>query len=157
MWRRDSDGDPEILLVHPGGPFWAGKNDHAWSIPKGEFVPDQEAPAITARREFAEEMGSELPRDGDLIALPVVKASGKHIYPFLIRGDFDPATLLSNSTVIEWPPRSGKQLSIPEVDAAAWVRLDEAERYLHKGQAKVAELVRGVLLDSGSEVFDDLA
>ncbi len=156
MWRSDPDGDPEILLVHPGGPFWAGKNDHAWSIPKGEFVPDEEAPVECARREFAEELGSALPGDAELTALPIVKASGKHIYPFLIRGDFDPATLASNTTVIQWPPRSGKELSIPEVDAAAWVRLDEAEKYLHKGQAKLVELVRGVIVDPGCEILDDL-
>lgn len=156
VWRLNPDGDPEILLVHPGGPFWAGKNDHAWSIPKGEFVPGEEAPVDCARREFVEEMGSVVPGGGELIALAVVKASGKHIHPFLTRGDFDPANLASNSTVIEWPPRSGQELTIPEVDAAAWVRLDEAERYLHKGQAKVAELVRGLIVDSGGEIFDDL-
>jgi predicted NUDIX family NTP pyrophosphohydrolase len=142
LWRSGDDGEPEILLVHPGGPFWSGKVEHAWSIPKGEFDPVSEAAEECARREFAEELGTALPTAVDPVPLAVVKASGKHIHPFLVEGDFDPSRLVSNTTEIEWPPRSGRRVRIPEVDAAAWVRLAEAERLLHKGQAGLPALVR---------------
>ncbi len=133
--------------MHPGGPFWKGKNEHGWSIPKGEFELDAEEPEACARREFAEELGSSLAKDAALTALATVKASGKHIYPFLVNGDFDPTTLKSNTTEIEWPPRSGERITIPEVDAAAWIRLDDAQGFLHKGQAKIAALTRAALTD----------
>lgn len=142
LWRSGEDGEPEILLVHPGGPFWSGKDEHAWSIPKGEFDPEVEDAEDCARREFAEELGTALPSAVGLVPLAVVKASGKHVHPFLVPGDFDPSSLVSNSTEIEWPPRSGRRLTIPEVDAAAWIRLADAERSLHKGQAGLAALVR---------------
>ncbi len=146
LWRSSrEDGHPELLLAHPGGPFWKGKNQHGWSIPKGEFDPDEEKPMHAARREFAEELGSAAPEDDELLELPVVKASGKHIYPFLARGDFDPESLVSNMTEIEWPPRSGTRISIPEVDAVAWIRLESAREYLHKGQARIVEHVRAEL------------
>lgn len=145
LWRAGDDGSIELLLVHPGGPYWKGKNEHAWSIPKGEFDPDLENPADCARREFAEELGSELSVDAVLIELPVVKTSGKHIHSFLSEGDFEPSTLQSNATEIEWPPRSGVRIVIPEVDAAAWIRLDEALNYLHKGQARLVDKVASAL------------
>jgi predicted NUDIX family NTP pyrophosphohydrolase len=142
LWRRGDDGNPEILLVHPGGPFWRGRNDHAWSIPKGEFDPAVENAQACARREFAEELGTAVRTAASAVPLGVVKASGKHIHPFLIRGDFDPSSLVSNTTEIEWPPRSGRRMTIPEVDSAAWIRLADAERLLHKGQAGIVALVR---------------
>lgn len=145
LWRSGPDGSPEILLVHPGGPYWQGKNEHGWSIPKGEFDPERELAIDCARREFAEELGTELGPDVTAVELAVVKASGKHIHPFLVAGDFDPDTLVSNTTEIEWPPRSGQRIVIPEIDAAAWIRLDEAERFLHKGQAKLVALVTAAL------------
>lgn len=127
--------------MHPGGPFWKGKNQHSWSIPKGEFELGDEDPEACARREFAEELGSQLQDDAELTALAIIKTSGKHIYPFLVNGNFDPATLQSNTTEVEWPPRSGERITIPEVDAAAWIRLDDAQGFLHKGQAKIVPLV----------------
>ncbi len=149
LWRETSlEGEGEVLLVHPGGPYWAGKNEHAWSIPKGEFAPGDEVPEACARREFAEELGTTIAADVKLTALPIVKASGKHIYAFTAELDFDPATLRSNTTEIEWPPRSGQILKIPEVDAAAWIGLADAERFLHKGQAPLVGLVRTVLRES---------
>ncbi len=144
LWRAGADG-AEILLVHPGGPYWRGKNEHGWSIPKGEFEPGREDAEACARREFEEELGSPLPADAAMTALAIVKASGKHIYPFLVNGQFDPASLRSNTTEIEWPPRSGKRIIIPEVDAAAWIPLDQAQRFLHKGQAKIPGLIEAKL------------
>ena len=144
LWRT-ADESVELLLVHPGGPYWKGRNEHAWSIPKGEFDPEQEDAMACARREFAEELGSELSTDASLTALPVVRASGKHIHAFLAQGDFEPSSLRSNMTEIEWPPRSGKRLAIPEVDAAAWIRVGEATSYLHKGQAKLVDHVMAAL------------
>ena len=140
LWRKGVHG-VELLLVHPGGPYWQGKNEHGWSIPKGEFDPVTEDPETCARREFHEELGSPLPADEPMTALAIVKTSGKHIYPFLLQGDFEPTSLRSNTTEIEWPPRSGKRITIPEVDAAAWIPLAEAQRFLHKGQAKIPVLV----------------
>ncbi len=145
LWRCGGGGDVEVLLVHPGGPFWTGRDEHAWSIPKGEFDPAFEDPAECARREFAEETGTELPPSAELTLLPVVKASGKHIHAFLVRGEFDPAKLRSNTTEVEWPPRSGRRITIPEIDAAAWVPLAGAERYLHKGQAPLVGLIGSAL------------
>ncbi|MFW2380407.1 MAG: NUDIX domain-containing protein [Acidimicrobiales bacterium] len=145
LCRTADDGSTELLLVHPGGPYWNGKNEHAWSIPKGEFDPDLENAVDCARREFSEELGAELSLDGGLIELPVLKASGKHIHPFLAEGDFEPGSLQSNTTEIEWPPRSGQRIVIPEVDAAAWIRLDEAIKYLHKGQARLVDAVASAL------------
>ncbi|MBT8241105.1 MAG: NUDIX domain-containing protein [Acidimicrobiia bacterium] len=141
LWRTGEGDSVELLLVHPGGPYWKGKNEHAWSIPKGEFDPQREDPEECARREFAEELGTEVPLHTELIELPVIKASGKHIHSFLAPGDFEPSSLRSNTTEIEWPPRSGHRIVIPEVDAAAWIRLDEAVHYLHKGQARLVDHV----------------
>lgn len=129
--------------MHPGGPFWAKKDEHGWSIPKGEFEPPEE-PRAAAVREFTEEMGSA-PPEGPYVALDIVKTSGKWIYPYLVEGDFDPSTLRSNLITIEWPPRSGSQLEIPEVDQAQWFKLTEAETKLHKGQVEVVSRIRTVL------------
>ncbi|MEM9562965.1 MAG: NUDIX domain-containing protein [Actinomycetota bacterium] len=145
VYRPGSRG-PEILLVHPGGPFWAGKDDHAWSIPKGEYDPDAEDAETAATREFAEELGHR-PPDGDRIELPAFRAGKKRIRAWLIAGDLDPDTIESNSFELEWPPRSGQMQRFPEVDRAAWFDLDEAETRLHKGQRPLVELVRRALAD----------
>ena len=134
LYRRTAAGI-EIFLVHPGGPFWAKKDEAAWSIPKGEIDPgeDQEA---AARREFAEEVGT-LPA-GPLLPLGSFKQSGgKTVVAFALEGEFDPAALVSNTIEIDWPPRSGRRLTIPEVDRAAWFSLDEAATKLHLGQRPI--------------------
>jgi predicted NUDIX family NTP pyrophosphohydrolase len=114
-WR---DGEPELFLVHPGGPFWKNKDDGAWSIPKGEIDPDEE-PLKAAQREFLEETGQ--PIDGTFIPLDPVKiASGKVISAWAIGHDVDASAVRSNTFEIEWPPRSGKKQAFPEVDRAAW-------------------------------------
>ena len=128
-WRRSG---LEVFLVHPGGPFWAGKDQGAWTIPKGEFAAAEE-PLAAARREFAEETG--FAPDGEAVALqPIRQAGGKLVQAFAIEGEADPARLESNRFVIEWPPRSGRRQAFPEVDRAGWFGLAEARQKLLASQ-----------------------
>ena len=136
LYRRKS-GALEVFLVHPGGPFWAKKDDGAWSIPKGELAPGEE-PLAAAIREFAEETGMTLA--GDFRPLPPAKQTGgKLVRAWALEGDIDPAALRSNTFEMEWPPRSGKRQSFPEVDRGAWFTLDEARRRINKGQITLIE------------------
>jgi predicted NUDIX family NTP pyrophosphohydrolase len=122
-----------LLLVHPGGPFWAKKDLGAWSIPKGEYQEGQD-PLAVARREFEEELGEPAPA-GDAIELgELVQPSRKIITAFAIEGDFDPSGLKSNLFEMEWPPKSGLLRSFPEVDRAQWFTLDEACEKILPGQ-----------------------
>ena len=122
-----------LLLVHPGGPFWAKKDLGAWSIPKGEY-DEGEDPFAVARREFEEELGEPAPA-GDAIELgELVQPSRKVITAFAIEGDFDPRGLKSNLFELEWPPKSGRLQSFPEVDRAQWFTLDEAREKILPGQ-----------------------
>lgn len=122
----------EVLLVHPGGPFWKNKDEGAWSIPKGEFNEEEE-PLDAALREFEEETGGVAA--GAVTPLePVPQSGGKIVYAFAIEGDFDPAMLKSNTFTLEWPPKSGKQQEFPEVDQARWFSIDEAETKINKAQ-----------------------
>jgi predicted NUDIX family NTP pyrophosphohydrolase len=140
---RESRGAPEVLLVHPGGPFWAHKDDGAWSIPKGEFEGDQE-PLAAARREFAEETGATV--EGDFIELrPVRLPSGKIVHAWAVRADFDPARLRSNTFTMEWPPKSGQLREFPEVDHAAWFTLDQARAKIHPGQLPLLDQLDALL------------
>ena len=141
LYRR-IDAAIEVLLVHPGGPFWAGKDEHAWSLPKGEFEAD-EAPLAAARREFAEETGF-LP-EGTPLDLGIEKHGGKAIHAWAIEGDCDPAAIRSNSFTMEWPPRSGRFGEFPEVDRAAWFDLDTARAKIHKGQIAFIDALRAAL------------
>jgi predicted NUDIX family NTP pyrophosphohydrolase len=126
----------EVLLVHPGGPFWAKKDAGAWSIPKGEYE-DDDAPAC-ARREFEEELGTPLPADAELTDLGTVKLkSGKQITAFAAEGDLDAKTITSNTFSMEWPPRSGRTQEFPEVDRAGWFDLDAAREKLNPAQAEL--------------------
>ena len=130
----------ELFLVHPGGPFWAKKDEAAWSIPKGVADPGEDHEAA-ARREFAEEVGAVPP--GKLVPLGSFKQSGgKIVIAFALEGDFDPADLKSNEIEIDWPPRSGRKLKVPEVDRAAWVDLDTAALKLHVGQRPILAALR---------------
>ncbi|MGE5535053.1 MAG: NUDIX domain-containing protein [Acidobacteriota bacterium] len=123
MWKRD--GGLRVLLVHPGGPFWAKKDAAAWTIPKGEYLDGEDALAA-ARREFAEEMGKE--PTGDFLSLGEIRQKGgKQVTCFAVEGDFDVNRLSSNTFEIEWPPRSGKKQVFPEVDRAAWLTPEEAK------------------------------
>ena len=131
LFRRSAAG-PEVLLVHPGGPFWARKDDGVWSLPKGLVEPG-EAPEAAARREFAEELGSAV--QGPARPLGTIQqAGGKTVTAFAIEGNFDPAALRSNTFEIEWPPRSGRMQAFPEADRAQWFGLDAARQKLLKGQ-----------------------
>jgi predicted NUDIX family NTP pyrophosphohydrolase len=120
----------QVLLGHMGGPFWAKKDEHAWSIPKGEHGPDEDALAA-ARREFAEETGSPAPED--LVPLGVVKGS-KTLTVWAAEGDLDADAVVSNTFDLEWPPRSGQVQQFPEIDRAAWFDLATARTKLVKGQ-----------------------
>lgn len=136
VYRRRGT-DVEILLVHPGGPFWSGKELHAWSIPKGEFAVGEDELAA-AKREFAEETGMTMP--GPFVALPPCRQSGgKTIHAFAVEGDLDAAAVRSNTFTMEWPPKSGLIRSFPEVDRAQWFSLDVAREKLHKGQAALID------------------
>jgi predicted NUDIX family NTP pyrophosphohydrolase len=131
LYRRQREG-LEVLLVHPGGPFWRKKDEGAWTIPKGERGPGED-PETAARREFAEELGS-LP-EGALTPLGRIRQrGGKHVDGFALQGDFDAAHVSSDSFQMEWPPRSGKMQSFPEVDRAAWFALDEARVKINAAQ-----------------------
>jgi len=135
---RVRDGEPEVLLGHMGGPFWARKDERAWSIPKGEYGDDEDALAA-ARREFAEETGSASP-DGEALALGEVRQSGgKRVVAWALEGDLDPATVRSNTFVMEWPPRSGRQQEFPEIDRAEWFGLGTARSKVVKGQVPLLD------------------
>lgn len=132
LYRRD-DGFIEVFLVHPGGPFWAKKDDAAWSIPKGEIAEGEEA-LEAAKREFREETGFAV--DGIFEALePVKQAGGKTVYAWSIEGDIDALAIRSNTFSMEWPPRSGKMQAFAEVDRGAWFDLAVAQKKILKGQA----------------------
>jgi predicted NUDIX family NTP pyrophosphohydrolase len=136
VYRHAPEG-LEFLLVHPGGPYWAKKDDGAWSIPKGEHAEDEDAVAV-ARRELAEETG--LQADGELIPLqPIRQRSGKVVTAWGLEADWDPARLRSNTFRIEWPPRSGKTAEFPEVDRAMWATLEQARVKLNPAQIPLLE------------------
>jgi predicted NUDIX family NTP pyrophosphohydrolase len=146
LFRR-ALGALEVLLVHPGGPLWARKDDGAWSIPKGEVEPDEDALAA-ARREVEEETGAR--PSGTFIALsPVRQTGGKIVHVWAIESDFDPASLKSNLFEMEWPPKSGNRRSFPEVDRAAWFDLETAERKILPSQAVVLQHLQERLTETG--------
>lgn len=135
---RFVNGVLEVLLVHPGGPFWAKKDLGVWSIPKGEFT-DEENAFEAAKREFTEECGSSLPFENPLELTPVVNKSKKTIYAFGVEGEFEVNSLRSNTCTIEWPPKSGKMQVIPEVDRAEWCSVSLAKQKLYEAQAPLIE------------------
>jgi predicted NUDIX family NTP pyrophosphohydrolase len=136
VYRRRK-GAIEVFLAHPGGPFWAKKDLAAWSIPKGEFL-DPESPLEAAKREFAEEIGQSV--EGEFLTLTPRKSSGgKMVHVFAVEGEVDAAKVTSNRFEMEWPPRSGKMQSFPEVDRAAWFGIDDARQRLHKGQVPILD------------------
>lgn len=131
VFRRRPEG-PEVFLVHPGGPFWAGKDEHAWSMPKGVFTSDEE-PLAAAIREFAEETGLDI--DGRFVEFAARRQpSGKVVHAFAVEAGLDEHAVRSNTFEMEWPRRSGRMQSFPEIDRAAWFSFAEARRKLHKGQ-----------------------
>lgn len=134
---RRRNGKVEVLLVHPGGPYWRKKDAEAWQIPKGLIEAGEDA-ASAARREAEEELGTAIA--GDAAALGEIKqAGGKIVEAFAVEADFDPATLHSNSFEMEWPPRSGRMQSFPEVDAARWFDIDSAQDMMLASQLPLLE------------------
>jgi predicted NUDIX family NTP pyrophosphohydrolase len=141
LLHRRGAGGLEVLLVHPGGPFWAKKDAGAWSIPKGEHDDAEDARAC-ALREFEEETGSA-PAPGELTDLGTVRQkSGKVVRAWALAGDLDPETVRSNSFELEWPPRSGRRQAFPEVDRAGWFGLDEARERINPAQAAFLDRLR---------------
>jgi predicted NUDIX family NTP pyrophosphohydrolase len=143
LYRVGPDG-PEVLLVHPGGPFWAKRDLGAWSIPKGEYEDDED-PRACALREFGEELGTP-PPEGPLTELGEIRQrGGKSVVAWALRGDLDVAAIRSNTFAVEWPPRSGRMREFPEVDRADWFPLDRARERLNPAQApfidRLAELL----------------
>ena len=140
LYRRRRGGI-EVLLVHPGGPFWAKKDEGAWSIPKGAYEPGED-PLTAAKREFAEETGADTGAvlKGEAIALGAFRqSSAKIVEAWAVEGEFDPATLKSNAFSMEWPPRSGRMIEVPEVDRAEWFTPEAAAHKILKGQRPVIE------------------
>lgn len=136
LFRRRPTGI-EVMLVHPGGPFWAKKDEGAWSIPKG-LADEGENLLEAAKREFLEETGVTV--EGEFLDLRAHKQpGGKTVVAWACEGDFDPAALTSNMFSLEWPPRSGKTAEFPEVDRAAWFSVDEALMKINKGQKPIVE------------------
>ncbi len=131
-------GDGRVLLVHPGGPFWARKDAGAWSIPKGE-LDEGEQPLAGARREFAEELG-HAPPEGEVVELGEIRQKGgKHVIAFALEGDFDPAQIAPGTFELEWPPRSGRRQEFPEIDRVAWFDLATARAKIVQGQVELLD------------------
>ncbi|PKN30903.1 MAG: NUDIX hydrolase [Deltaproteobacteria bacterium HGW-Deltaproteobacteria-21] len=148
LMYRIREGKPEVFLVHPGGPFWAKKDVGAWSIPKGEYGEDED-PLAGAKREFREETGMD-PGEGPFIPLnPVKQKGGKLVSGWAFKGDCDPSSIQSNTFSMEWPPRSGKVASFPEVDRAAWFSIEQAKEKILKGQIGLLEQLLQILCETG--------
>jgi predicted NUDIX family NTP pyrophosphohydrolase len=142
LYRRDPDG-VRLLLVHPGGPFWRGKDEGAWMIPKGLVEPGED-PLAAALREFEEELGAR--PEGEPRALCSVRqAGGKWVEAFALEGDFDCANMRSNELTLEFPPRSGRFHAFPEVDEARWFGLDEARAKILPSQAPILDALEALL------------
>ncbi|MGZ4283801.1 MAG: NUDIX domain-containing protein [Solirubrobacteraceae bacterium] len=143
--HRQRGSQLEVLLVHPGGPMWAKRDAGAWSIPKGEYESDED-PLAAAKREFEEELGTVAP-DGPVIDLGEIKQKGgKIVSAWAVAGDVDVTEITSNTLEVQWPPRSGKMLEIPEVDRAEWFGLHAAREKINAAQAE--------LLDRLTEILD---
>lgn len=149
LYRR-RDGRLEVLLAHPGGPYWANRDAGAWTIPKGVAEPGEGLAAV-AVREFAEETGSELsaiaadPARAPMPLGDVTLKSGKVVHGWAVEGDLDPSTATSNEAEIEWPPRSGRRVRVPEIDRVQWFEPDEARRRAHPAQAAFVERLEELL------------
>jgi predicted NUDIX family NTP pyrophosphohydrolase len=144
LCRTGAAGELEVLLGHPGGPFFAKRDDGAWSIPKGEYEPGED-PRTAAAREFAEELGAPLPAGPEWDLGEVRLPSGKRLTVYAVRADFDASQARSNTFELEWPPRSGRLRSFPEIDRAEWFDAGTARRKLSKGQAEFLDRLLAAL------------
>jgi predicted NUDIX family NTP pyrophosphohydrolase len=151
--RLDRDdgraGRVEVLLAHPGGPFWRRKDAGAWSVPKGEYTGDED-PLDAARREFAEELGHPAPEGTCRPLGNVRQAGGKQIVAWAVEGDVDPASVVSNTVLVTWPPRSGQMIEIPEIDRVEWFDLARAREKLNPGQVPLLDRL-STLLDRAED------
>ncbi len=144
LWRRAATTF-EVLIVHPGGPYWAKKDDGAWSFPKGEYDPAHEAGDQAARREFHEELGSPVP-EGELLELGQTRLkSGKRIDAWAVEGTLETGAIVSNTFELEWPPRSGRRQHFPEVDRALWCDPPTAAVKLNPAQVVFVERLADLL------------
>jgi len=142
MYRRTASG-LEVFLVHPGGPYWAKKGGGAWGIPKGEYHKG-EAPLDAAKREFTEETG--FTASGTFVGLgSIEQKSGKIVTAWAIEGDCDPAELVSNTCSLQWPPKSGRFIEIPEIDQGRWFGITEARETIRKEQEPLLERLQDAL------------
>ena len=142
LYRR-LESNVQVFLVHPGGPFWAKKDEGAWSLPKGEYAAGED-PLSAARREFTEETSFSM--EGEFIPLGELKQpGGKTITAWAIEGDLDPSRLRSNTFTLEWPPKSGRTQEFPEVDRGDWFSLPEAKRMILKGQVDFVDRLASAL------------
>jgi predicted NUDIX family NTP pyrophosphohydrolase len=146
LYRRHN-GELNVLLVHPGGPFWARRDDGVWSIPKGEYEGGSEDPLLAARREFAEELGSPAP-DGETVDLGEIKQrAGKRVRAWALEGDLDASAIVSNTCEVQWPPRSGRMIEIPEVDRAEWLSLEDARVKINPAQVDLLDRLAAALAE----------
>jgi predicted NUDIX family NTP pyrophosphohydrolase len=146
---RHREGGLEVLLVHPGGPMWARRDAGAWSIPKGEYEPDEE-PLAAARREFAEELGTKAPDEEPVELGHVRQRSGKVVTAWAVAGDLDTGAIVSNTCVVQWPPRSGREIEIPEVDRAEWFDMASAREKINPAQVALIERLENALAQAGA-------
>jgi predicted NUDIX family NTP pyrophosphohydrolase len=151
VYRRQSSNEIEVLLVHPGGPFWKNEDEHAWSIPKGEYEEGDD-PEATAVREYREEIGSSAPAGARIELGEFRQPSRKLIRAWAVEGDLEVSTIVSNTFELEWPKGSGRVDEYPEVDKAEWWNLATARGKLHKGQVPVIDALVAALRDSGMAV-----
>lgn len=141
---RETDGALEVLIGHPGGPFWARKDEGAWSIPKGEYI-EGEDPWAAAQREFTEEIGTPPPAGRRIDLAPVRQPGGKVVTAFAVRGDLDADGVVSNTFTLEWPRGSGQFREFPEIDRAGWFDLAAARVKLLKGQRPLLDQLEAAL------------
>ncbi|MDI3471299.1 MAG: MutT-like protein [Pseudolabrys sp.] len=145
LWRYKTS-DVQVLLVHPGGPFWAGKDNGAWSIPKGEYDAGED-PLTAAQREFGEELGAQAPQHATPLG-EIKQKGGKVVTGFAAQGDFDVSALRSNSFEMEWPPHSGRRQAFPEVDRAQWFGLAEARNKINSAQCALLDRLDALITSS---------
>jgi predicted NUDIX family NTP pyrophosphohydrolase len=151
LFKVADDGSITVLLVHPGGPFWRNKEEHAWSIPKGEYDLEED-PAAAAEREFAEELGMPAPSGPRIDLGKVRQSSGKNVRAWGVHAEhFSIETVVSNLFEMEWPPRSGMRQEFPEVDRAQWMTLDEAKVHLVTAQVDFLDRLEAELASTETE------
>lgn len=142
---RNNNQQTEFFLVHPGGPFFKNKDAGSWSIPKGEFLDDED-PLLAAKREFEEEIGRQLIGDNFIKLSPIRQKSGKTVHAWALEGDIDADSIVSNTFEIEWPPKSGKLSSFAEIDRGGWFEVEEAKVKINPAQVALIEELLSIVI-----------